>query len=809
MNRYICVHGHFYQPPRENPCLEAIELQESAHPYHDWNERITAECYAPNAAARILDERGRIARIVSNYESISFNFGPTLLAWMEEHARESYRALLEADRASRARFSGHGSALAQVYHHAIMPLCNARDKRTQVRWGIRDFERRFARRPEGMWLAETAVDLESLDLLAEHGILFTILAPRQARRVRRSGAAQWSDASGGRIDAQRPYRLDLPSGRSIALFFYDGPISQAIAFEGLLSDGEQLVRRLLGGFAEKKRGAQLVPVAVDGETFGHHHKYGEMALAYALAAVEARGLARLTNFGEYLEMNPPGWEAEIVENSSWSCVHGVERWRGDCGCSVGRGGLRQAWRKPLREALDWLRDSIAPLFEREAAPFLKSPWDARDAYVALVLDRGEEALRQFLAAQATRPLERREVQAVLELLEMQRHALHMYTSCGWFFDDLAGIETVQVLFYAGRVLQLAAKRFGPGLEEPFLQRLARAESNDPTEGNGRALFESQVRPGLADLETVAAHHAVSGFFGERKARERIYCYALTRESCHTDTRNGSHLCLGRVEVRSEVTSESALLSYGFVHFGGHLLNGGIARLESDQEYLQAVAEVSATFRHGDLRAILRAIERRFGAADYSLRSLFRDEQRRIAALLLEEEGAEVEAKYRRIYDQLLPLLEFLNDLTIPVPRIFRPAAEFALDSYLREALETVPPDAERVHGLLKEARSQGIALDMQQLGFTLRRGIDALADQLRGDAQNVELLDHLERAIDLCRSAPFPLDLWRAQNACWALAQSEYGAARARALAGDASAREWIERFARLLDKLAMRPPSA
>ncbi len=324
--RYICIHGHFYQPPRENPWLAVVEVQDSAAPFHDWNERISHECYAPNTRARLLDGQGRIINLLNNYAWISFNFGPTLLQWMADSAPEALLGIVEADRLSQERRRGHGNALAQVYNHMILPLASYRDKQTQVLWGIADFRHRFGREPEGMWLAETAVDIKSLEALAEAGIHFTILAPRQARRWRKIGEKNWNEISGG-IDPSRAYLCRLPSGRSIALFFYDGIVSQQVAFERLLDHGDRFLERLYNGFDARREHAQLMHIATDGESYGHHHAHGDMALAYVLQRLSQDPEVRLTNYGEFLELHPPDWEVEIHEKSSWSCVHGVERWQ--------------------------------------------------------------------------------------------------------------------------------------------------------------------------------------------------------------------------------------------------------------------------------------------------------------------------------------------------------------------------------------------------------------------------------------------------------------------------------------------------
>src|SRR3984957_1355349 len=421
---YVCVHGHFYQPPRENPSLEAIEVQDSAYPYHNWNERVCAECYAPNAVSRILDDQDRVIELVNNYAHISFNFGPTLLSWLEEKAPKVYASIQEADKLSEKRFSGHGSAIAQAYNHVILPLANRRDKITQVKWGIRDFEHRFHRKPEGMWLPETAVNMETLEILAEHGIRFTILAPRQAARVRRKGGRKWVDVTGSRIDPSRAYTVQLASRREISVFFYDGPISQAVAFEGLLNDGQRFADRLLSGFSDTRTWPQLVHIATDGESYGHHHRFGQMALTYALQHIENDKLAELTNYGQFLERYPADHFVEIVENSSWSCVHGVERWRSNCGCnSGGHGDWNQEWRAPLRFALDWLSEQVASVYEEQMRPLLKDQWRARDSYISVVLDRSDASVSQFFANHALRSLNEKEKVTALKLLELQRHTM--------------------------------------------------------------------------------------------------------------------------------------------------------------------------------------------------------------------------------------------------------------------------------------------------------------------------------------------------------------------------------------------------
>ncbi|MBD3246690.1 MAG: DUF3536 domain-containing protein, partial [Candidatus Omnitrophica bacterium] len=553
MERFVCVHGHFYQPPRENPWLEEVEIQESAYPYHDWNQRITAECYAPNAASRILGEDKRIVQIVNNYGKISFNFGPTLLSWLERHKPQVYLDIIESDLQSREQFSGHGSALAQCYNHMIMPLASARDKRTQIRWGVRDFELRFRRKPEGMWLPETAVDTETLEMLAEAGIKFTILAPRQAQKVRRIGSKEWTSVEGEKIDPQRAYLTFLPSGNTITIFFYDGPISRDLGFGDLLNNGEAFANRLVAAFPDKKE-SRIVHAATDGETFGHHHRYGDMALTYCLSFLEKNGLAKITNYAEYLNSHPAEYEVKIYEDSSWSCVHGIERWRSDCGCNSGmHAGWSQQWRAPLREAMDWLRDRLGEVFEKESGGLLADPWAVRDDYIEVVADRSEQNVNAFFVRHQAQDLSLEQKQKVLCLLEMQRHGMLIFTSCGWFFDEITGIEPSQVLAYAARAIQLAEEVSGVSLREKFAELLRNAPSNIEEFEHAADFYETYIEPMVLDLLRVGAHYAVSSLFEDYPDTTTLYTYTITRHAYERIDLGKKKLVTGRVTVRSLIT----------------------------------------------------------------------------------------------------------------------------------------------------------------------------------------------------------------------------------------------------------------
>lgn len=493
----LIIHGHFYQPPRENPWNGIVETEPTAAPFHEWNERIHSECYQPNARAATSDPDTGRKLIVNNYANISFNFGPTLLSWLKSNHPDTYELIVEADRLSASKRGGHGNAIAQAYGHAVLPLCNDRDLETQIRWGVADFRARFGRDPEAMWLPETACNDDVMDALIGAGLRFVILAPHQALRVREIGESVWRDVNEHTLDTSRAYSYSHRDGsaRSIAVFFYDGPTSRAIAFESLLRSSRELVDR----FTRTGQGRELVNIATDGESYGHHFKFGDICLAHALEIeAPARGF-QATNYGEFLDDHPARFEVEINngpdrEGTSWSCAHGVSRWIRDCGCHTGgEPEWDQRWRTPLRQALDLLRDENAVHFEATRGNLFIDPWQARDESIALILDQ-QHSCEEFLRNHAGLWLQQDEQWRALTFLELQRMLLLMYTSCGWFFNDVSGIETIQILKYAARAMDLMTYLDLPAMRDRFLDILGQAKSNRHEMGTAADIFRRMAEP---------------------------------------------------------------------------------------------------------------------------------------------------------------------------------------------------------------------------------------------------------------------------------------------------------------------------
>ena len=772
--RFICIHGHFYQPPRENPWLETVETQDSAAPYHDWNERVCAESYAPNGAARVVNVNNQITRIVNNYACISFNFGPTLLSWLKENAPRTYRMLLDGEGRSRRRNRGHSSALAQAYNHMILPLASDRDKTTQIRWGIADYQNSFGARPEGMWLPETAADNATLEALAANGIRFTVLAPHQCKRIRalrKDGdktESPWTETPDATVDTTRPYLVRFASGLSLAVFFYNGPAARAIAFEGLLNSGDNFVARLKAGFKDGPQ-PQLVHVATDGESYGHHHKHGEMALAYAMRLLEKDKSVKLINYAAYLDKFPPEVECEIIENTSWSCVHGVERWRSDCGCNGGRAGWNQLWRTPLRKALNELRDRLIPLTEQHGAGLFRDVWAARDAYIQVVLDRSSDSVDRFLAAEQSHSLSDHERVRALELMEMQRHAQLMFTSCGWFFDDVSGIETVQVIAYAARVLQLASKVFGDQaapLEPAFLASLAEARSNDPAAGDGARIYKNCVDTQELHLEQVAAHYAISSVFSSFADETELFCFRVRRFSYEIHTSGRGRLALGRVYVTSSITGHAQSFSFAVLHFGDQNITAAVkAYNDTDSSAFEAFsAEAAGHVLRADFPEVIRLLDRFYGHADYSLTSLFTDEQRRIVQLILNSTLWDLENSLTTIYQDHASLLHYLSQAGLPKPPALTLAAGFAINAGLRRVLEIEPIDVAQLRSFLSLAKSDQVPLETATLSYIADQRMKRAMIELQMSSGSLEMLD---RALVLARTLtelPFDLNLWQAQN---------------------------------------------
>jgi alpha-amylase/alpha-mannosidase (GH57 family) len=687
-NKFICIHGHFYQPPRENAWLEVVEQQESAAPFHDWNERINFECYATNAVARILDTDSKIVKITNNYARMSFNFGPTLLSWMENADPETYKLIQNADKESLKIYKGHGSAVAQAHSHIILPLANYNDKVTQIYWGIKDFEHRFGRFPEGMWLAETAINTESLEVLAEYGVKYTILAPRQAKAIRRMTETQngegWHEVFAENIDTRRPYLCKLPSGKTIILYFYNGNISQGVAFEGLLNSGKAFAQRLLNAF-DNNNEPQIVHIATDGESYGHHHKLGEMALADCLNYIDEKSYAKLTNYAEYMELHPPQYEVQIHENSSWSCVHGVERWRSDCGCNTGGGygKWHQKWRAPLRYALNWLRDQLIPIYEETASLYVKDAWAARNDYISILLKRDENNIDKFLDKHALRKLNKKERVHLFRLLEMQRNGILMFTSCGWFFDEVSGLETTQILQYACRAIHYARQVSDLDLEQEFSFRLSQAPSNLPMFGDGGGVYDKNVKPAHVDLMRVGMHYAASSLFEKYPEKLEFFNYIATSEFFERIEAGNHILAIGRTTVRSKITHSEKQFSFAVLYLGQLNLIGNISLTLNKEEFEEMHELTTKAFRESNLAELIGLLQKYFGPEKFTIWQLFKEEKQKIINQITAKNLKNVETSFRKIYVDNYQLMSGLMSTGVKIPEAYKDAIQYILNIDLK------------------------------------------------------------------------------------------------------------------------------
>lgn len=772
-----------------------IEVQDSAHPYHDWNERISAECYGPNTASRILNDDGVITNIINNYSLISFNFGPTLLSWMENNDRETYEAILEADRQSMENFGGHGSALAQVYNHIIMPLANARDKETQIIWGIRDFAHRFNRMPEGMWLAETAVDTETLELLASHDIKFTILAPRQAKGFRKIGETAWTPAEKG-FDIRRPYRFSLPSGKSIVLFFYDGDVSQAVAFNGLLNDGRKLAERLISSLDKNPAEPQLSHIATDGETYGHHHKHGDMALAFCLDVIERTPKVKLTNYAQFLALKEPAYEAQIHENSSWSCVHGVERWRNDCGCnSGGKPTWNQRWRKPLREALDWLRDELSKIFENDGKAMFKDPWAARNEYINIILRRNDETIRKFMRDHCSQTVE---PQQVLRLMEVQRNAMLMYTSCGWFFDEVSGIETTQIMQYACRAMQLVSQISEVNLELEFRKRLEHIPSNVPTLANASNIYTKFVLPSKINLQRVGMHYAVASIFEEDMESFPVFNYTTANEIFIRKEAGEQKLVLGVTKVRSNVTRSEKKFAFAVIYMGKHNIIGNISLDMEEEKFASMQARMISAFEEARLGDVIGLMQTYFGPEKYTIWQLFQDEKRKVFNFITHQSMLDLEDSLRRIYNRDYPLVMALANNGIPIPNAYRTSFEYILNADLLKCFQTEKINIRMVERVMTELVNWNLRIeDPGKVEHLAGESIFKELKRISSEGESLKRIERINRLFPLLIRFNLRPNLYKSQNLYFEISRASHD--------NDGRSPAWMKQFVLLGDNLGVK----
>ena len=816
--RYLIVHGHFYQPPRENPWTGRIERQSGAAPHHDWNERIARECYAPNARSRRLDGYGRVLSIVDNYAHISFNFGPTLLAWIETHHAALYRRIIEADAAGARRLGGRGNAIAQVYNHLIMPLAVRRDQRTQVRWGMADFRRRFGRDPEGIWLAETAVNEKTLEILIEHGLRFTILSPHQAQRVRPLAGGEWRDVTDGSLPTGKPYRCFGPRrarGRKrwIDIFFYDAPLSVDASFNHLLRSGDALADAVTAAYA--RGGGDLVTLAADGEIFGHHEPFADMALAYLIdAAASERGIT-LTNFSAYLDDHEPADEVQIKpgrggEGTAWSCAHGVGRWKEDCGCRIGSApGWNQQWRAPLRQGLDDLRDALAEIYESEGGELLTDPWAARDGYIAVCeSDRSAEATGRFIDAASRRALAPSEKERAAALLEAQRHALLMFTSCGWFFDDISGIEAAQLLQYAARAIELAGGAHAERLEEQLLVRLGSARSNIPALGTGADIYSAVRRRSAATPDLFAGQFVLARRLGCPRASPEAFGWSCEVLDERTRDLGGASLTTGLLALVSAATLERR--RYAFLFSAGLPAEVTCMLLELGAEDICASLRerFEAAAPGADGAALVREAAAELGGRIVAPPDLFPDDRETILGRLAALKLAAIEGALERFYRETRVLLSLFRESAVDAPVSLSAPAAAHLAGRLEAQLDAWRGAAGRgdlsgITALAAEADRTGIVLDTSAVAAAFEKHILELlaAQRTRLDA---EALEEILRLIERSAAAGIEIEQHELQNVVYDLLSGPCAPALERLSRGGAP-EEPDDAAARLMLVLARR----
>ncbi|MBN2070752.1 MAG: DUF3536 domain-containing protein [Candidatus Krumholzibacteriota bacterium] len=800
--RHLIIHGHFYQPPRENPWTQRIDRQESASPYHDWNERISRECYRPNARSRRLDGYGRVTRLVNNYEAISFNFGPTLLSWIEDKDPALIDQLAEADRASARRLGGKGNAVAQVYNHIIMPLANIQDQKTQIRWGVSDFEKRFERSPEGIWLAETAINDLSLGLLIDFGFRFAILSPFQAEKFRPLGkSGGWKTVDDGSIPTGRAYRSYTRTGkgkrrtdRFIDIFFYDARLSTDISFNHLLSNGDRLAEAISDSF--ERCGGDLVTIATDGEIYGHHEPFGDMALAYLIDEGARRYDISLTNFSAYLDSHETQFEVVLKagkngEGTAWSCSHGVGRWKEDCGCSTGGlPGWNQKWRTPLREGLDTLRDRLSAIFEKKGALLLTDPWQARDDYISVMTPRSVEKVSSFIREKSRVDLSDEDLSLACRLLEAQRNALLMFTSCGWFFNDISGIETVQLLKYAARAIELGGCEDAADIENEFLLALEKARSNTAPAGTGRDLYleaksSSSVRPSF-----LAGQYVLASSLSSTEASPEIFGYNFNISDDTVMEVSGITLNIGRVSMTSPYTLEKNDFKYILVVGTPARVACMLNECAGSEEFESMKSHFSALPADTDYFDIVADMADYFEGNIFVMRDLFSEDREKILGLLAKKQILEVKSIFEKLYFENREILRLFKETSLTPPESLLAPARAVLAERLSgeidrwtESFDTAGLDG--IKKVISESNYYGIELDKSRTlkiftGFFL-----GMLSPMRESLSN-KISDQLFTFAEYCREIDLELPHHDIQNEIFTILETRVGDAADRIATGAA-----------------------
>ena len=771
-DKYLILHGHFYQPPREDPWSGVVDRQDSAYPYHDWNARIHEECYAANTDARTLDGSGRIREIVNNYAYISYNFGPTLLSWMEGHDPEAYLKIIEADRLSIERTGGFGNAMAQVYNHVIMPLANEHDKYTQIRWGLEDFKSRFGRDAEGIWLAETAINMDTAAVLADCGIRFVVLSPTQAEAFRDGGDGEWVDVSGNSIDTTQAYRLKTSKG-DLAVFFYDMDISKSVGFEHLLTSSENFRNRILSAFSNEAAHL-MVNIATDGESYGHHEAFANMCLASMVSDNGDGGHFIMTNYAHFLSLFPPRAEVRLKEGNNglgtaWSCAHGVGRWMEDCGCSGGGGpGWNQKWRAPFRNALDFLRDRIAEAGAKAAEGLLKDFWAARDDYIRVILDSSDAGFNAFLGDHAPRILTDGERGQVRMLMEAQRYAMYMYTSCGWFFSEISGIETVQCMRYAARALEFSKDLVPAGTEEKFLEMLSYAVSNIPAYGNGRKVYEDLVLAHIMDGSGVINQYVLERLLSGEQDSDRMYCYRIRLHDLKTVEKDGGTVYSGAAELFNEVTRASGNYIFYIIRKSRLDIRSWIKPFEDARirEFLDLTV----------IESSVPELEKKMGdwfKRSFTLDDLKFDYKEKLIGELFKTSFLKLHEMQTVDLDGYMELLEYYAKMHIPIPEVERSAIEATLNNEIRRRLKMLEDGGEiddfgSVAGILSAAQATRLNVNISTVetlfGLKIGQYLDMFL-QHRGDSNFSQLI----RLIEFANSSSLDFHRKRMENRIFSL----------------------------------------